>query len=173
MDDAHGSHGSRDERTAALRALARQPRPRGAAPWPALEEAVRVFGDERDLLLALHQRWQTHLLARLDQALEQGSNDPHADVLRAVGEQSRALPGSAALLREHADDPALARARQRLAAYVDQACTCGRPHPLVAAGRRSRRPTLCPLRRAVARVNDGRLSLSVAPCRVLRLARPA
>jgi hypothetical protein len=177
MDDAHGSQKRSDEdRAVALRALAREERPRGhARRWPALEEGVRAFGGEHDLLLAVHQRWQTNLLARLDQALEHGSGDPHGEVLRAVAEQSRAMPGFAALLNEHAADPALARARQRLTGYVDRACTCGRPHPLVAPGR-SRRAAPCPLRRAVAvvRRGGGRTNMRSAPCRFGRHApRPA
>ncbi|TFV71983.1 hypothetical protein E4P40_20735 [Blastococcus sp. CT_GayMR20] len=106
---------------------------------PELEAALHLFGTERDLLLAVHQRWQANLLARLDQALECGTDDLHRDVLGAVDELSRALPGFAELLRQHADDPALARARQRLTAYVEQACTCERRHPLVAPAPRTTR----------------------------------
>ena len=130
----------RRRRATALRNLARDA---GTRP-----EALRVFGSEQALVLAVHQRWQTHLLARLDQLLELGSGDPHADVLRAVEELSRDLPGLAALLREHEDDPALATARHRLAGYVDQACPCGRPHPLVGAGRR---PARCAVLRTCTR----------------------
>jgi hypothetical protein len=128
MDDVHGGTAEFRRRAAALRALARQP----DGGSPALDEALRVFGSERELLLAAHQRWQVHLLARLDQAIELGADDPHEEVRRTVQDVGRAMPGIAALLRQHASDPALAVARRRLAAYVDQACPCGRAHPLVA-----------------------------------------
>jgi hypothetical protein len=130
-------------RASALRALAGGRR-------GALDEALRVFGSERDLVLAAHARWQTHLLARLDAVLENGSDDPHDDVLRAVEDLGRAMPGIAALLREHAHDPVLDRARRRLADYVGRACPCGRPHPLVAPAAPVRSPASCAVRRGLA-----------------------
>lgn len=128
MDDTDRSTGPDDERHARMDALRRLRR----GVDGALDEAVRLFGSDEQLLLAVHHQWQVALLARLDQVLENGADDVHAAVLRAVAEQSRALPGFAALLREHADEPVLDRARDRLSGYVDQACPCGRPHPLVA-----------------------------------------
>ena len=129
---------------------------------PELEAALHLFGSERDLLLAVHQRWQVNLLARLDQALECGTDDPHHDVLRAVEELTRALPGFAALLRQHADDPALARARQRLTAYVEQACTSGRRHPLVAPAPRTRVTRCAVLRAGVTAARWGRRMVRLA-----------
>jgi hypothetical protein len=166
MDDAHGTNDAteRRRRALALRTLARQRlRPGAAARSPAVEEALRTFGSERALLLAVHQRWQVRLLARLDQVLEQGSGDLHDDVLRAVTEQSRAMPGFAALLREHAHDPALALAHQRLADYVEQACPCGRSHPLVEPARPRRAPARSMALRAITRARR-RCPLA---CRVL------
>lgn len=125
-----------------------------------MDEALRAFGSERALLLAVHQRWQTNLLARLDQVLEQGADDPHLGVHQAVVELSRDLPGFAALLDEHADDPTLSRARQALARHVDQACGCGRPHPLVAS----------PPARSMARKPARRPCVMAVRCR-RRLAR--
>jgi AcrR family transcriptional regulator len=120
-------------RASVLRALAQET---GTGPGaPARAEALRYFGSERELLLAVHQRWQVNLLTRLDQVLENGADDVHDDVLRAVEAQSRSLPGFAALLREHGDDQVLDAARRRLAGYLGQACPCARPHPLVAPGR--------------------------------------
>ena len=139
-DTSDSDINERRQQAAVLRLLARDA---GLA-----QEALRVFGDEQALLLAVHQRWQVHLLARLDQALELGTGDPHADVSRAVEELTRDLPGLAALLREHEDDPALAAARHRLARYVDQACPCGRRHPLVGS---PRRPARCVVVRACTR----------------------
>ena len=86
----------------------------------------------------MHRGWQTNLLARLDQALECGTDDLHRDVLRAVDELVE-LPGFAALLRRHADNQALAQGPAAATAYVEQACTCGRRHPLVAPAPRSTR----------------------------------
>jgi AcrR family transcriptional regulator len=139
MEDANdGTRAELRRRATALRDLAQAGIGSADARSPELEEALHVFGSERDLLLAVHQRWQGNLLARLDQVLESGTDDPHGDVLRAVEELTRALPGFAALLRQHADDPVLARARRRLTAYVEQACACGRRHPLVAPAPRTR-----------------------------------
>jgi AcrR family transcriptional regulator len=134
-------------RMAALRRLAVAT---GSASGPARREALRAFGSDEALLLAAYQRWEVHLLARLDAVLELGAGDPHRAVVRAVEELGRTLPGLAALLREHADDPVLDRARERLAAYVDQACSCGRPHPLVASATPRRATSRCALRRAHA-----------------------
>ena len=143
----------RRQRAALLRAVGRRqdvPFP-GAGSSPVLDDAVCAFGGERELLLAVHHQWQLNLLARLDQVLEVGAGDLHADVLRAVEEQSRALPGFAAMLREHADDRVLDAARRRLSRYVDQACPCGRRHPLVAPAVRRRSTTRCAVRTAAAR----------------------
>src|SRR4051794_34177467 len=94
------------ERGRVLRDLARQTGPRS----DVRSEAIRLFGGERELLLAVHQRWQTNLLARLDLVLESGSGEIHDDVVKVVQGLSRDLPGFAALLREHADDPVLTAA---------------------------------------------------------------
>jgi hypothetical protein len=165
-DDGNGGTTARGEaqaRATALRELARQTASGGAALSSAVEEALRVFGSERALLLAVHQRWQVHLLARVDQVLECGSDDRHGDVLRAVTELSRAMPGFAALLREHADDPLLASARQRLAAYVDLACPCGRTHPLVASASTRRPARRCVIRHTRALVRSWRRRLGPPP----------
>ncbi|MGY1801735.1 hypothetical protein ACI78T_00450 [Blastococcus sp. SYSU D00922] len=133
MDDSDGGTAAerRRRRATALRALAQETDPASTGS-PARAEALRHFGDAHELVLAVHQRWQVSLLARLDQVIEDQPADLHRAVLRAVREQSRAMPGFAALLREHADDPVLARAQGRLADDVARACPCGRPHPLVA-----------------------------------------
>jgi AcrR family transcriptional regulator len=149
MEDTDGTRAASERRlkALALRDLAQAEIGSGrTVRSPELEAALHLFGSERDLVLAVHQRWQVNLLARLDQALECGTDDLHRDVRRAVDELTRALPGFAALLRRHADDPALARARQRLTAYVEQACTCGRRHPLVAPAPRARVKTCAVLR---------------------------
>jgi hypothetical protein len=129
------------ERGRVLRDLARQTGPRS----DVRSEAIRLFGGERELLLAVHQRWQTNLLARLDLVLESGSGEIHDDVVKVVQGLSRDLPGFAALLREHADDPVLTAARQRLTGYLDQACPCGLGHPLVGWAPRARVRSRCPL----------------------------
>ena len=145
MEGSDGRKTTATEHAAALRALAGHKllRSEGGQPSQAFSEAVAVFGSERELVLAAHQRWQVTLLARLDQVLELNAGDVHADVLGAVEQLGRSMPGLAALLREHAEDPALDRARGRLAAYVDQACPCGRAHPLVPAPSRMRSPSRC------------------------------
>jgi hypothetical protein len=150
-------------RRTALRALAveRTVRTRSGGPAPVLEAALEVFGSEEALLLAAHQLWQVHLLARLDQLLETGPADPHDVVGQAVAELGDAQPGLAALLADHAEDPVLARARQRLAGYVELACPCGRQHALVTAPRsRRRKPHACPLA-GRGRVGIQRLSAAV------------
>ncbi|UOY02710.1 hypothetical protein [Blastococcus sp. PRF04-17] len=154
MGDANGNTAERDERrrrAAALRALSEQTAVGDLRhPSPALEEARRVFGGDRDLLLAAHQRWQVTLLARLDRALEQGTGDPHDAVCAAVSEVGRVMPGLAALLQAHGDDPVLAGARRRLAAHVARACPCGRSHEPVRQDAPARRPARC----LVARVGE-------------------
>jgi hypothetical protein len=160
MVDANG--GARTEETrqraAALRALAQQSRADEPAWRVAAREARGVFGSDRELLLAAHQRWQVTLLARLDDVLERGTGNTHDDVVEAVAGLSRDLPGLAALLDAHADDPVLIRVRERLTAYVDQACPCGRRHPLVGspapAARRMRWPARCAVRRAVVAMGE-------------------
>ena len=152
-DDAdHGARARQESsrRAAVLRYLAGHSgiRTRAAARTPEVEEALRVFGSERDLLLAAHQRWQVHLLAQLDQVLERGAGNPHDDVLRAVEELGRVMPGIADLLREHAHDPVLDASRRRLAAFVEQACPCGRRHPLVAPATVAPPQARCAVRRA-------------------------
>src|SRR3954452_15153201 len=98
-------------RATALRALARQSPGRfhGLRHSPAWVEALGAFGSEQALVLAVHQRWQVGLLARLDQVLERGPDDPHVGVRRSVEELSRDLPGFAAIVGEAADDPAVIR----------------------------------------------------------------
>jgi AcrR family transcriptional regulator len=164
MDDTDRSTGPDDERRARMEAL----RALRGGEDAALDDGVRLFGSEEQLLLAVYHQWQVALLARLDQVLENGADDVHDAVLRAVAEQSRAMPGFAALLSEHADDPVLDRARQRLSGYVGQACPCGRPHPLVArpihrratAGRTMRQV------RALAARWRQRLAAAGGPCPV-------
>ena len=151
MGDANGGTTAKDvqrRRSAALRALAQQRRVDPAD----LDEALRVFGGERELLLAAHQRWQVTLLARLDMALELGTGDVHEDVRAAVTEVARVMPGLAALLRAHGDDPVLATARRRLADQIEQACPCGRPHEPVPQRAPARRPGRCVVVRAGAQV---------------------
>jgi hypothetical protein len=152
MGDAIGGSTAKEvqrRRSAALRALAEQRQVRGAV----LDEAVRVFGGERELVLAAQQRWQVSLLARLDQVVERNGGDAHGDVLEAVAQLGRALPGLAAVLRDHRDDPALAPGWSRLAGYVDSACPCGRGHPLLAPAPAVDRSTeSCAVRRAAAAV---------------------
>ena len=147
-DDDRTPEGRR-RRAAALRRLAEDAPAAGADDWPALDVARQVFGGDRALLLAAHQRWQVTLLARLDDVLERGTGDPHRAVAGAVAELGRDLPGLATLLGRHADDPVLADARRPLARYVDQACPCGRPHPLVPAP--PHRISRCAVRRGCAR----------------------
>jgi hypothetical protein len=154
MEDANGRTTAREQlrrRSAVLRALAEE-RPRAdGAHSRVLADALREFGGERELVLAVQQRWQVTLLARLDQVIERDPDDLHGAVVAAVGELSRALPGFAVLLSRHADDPVLAAAWRRLAGYVDQACACGRPHPIVVPARTARRAARTTRRCAVLR----------------------
>ena len=145
MDEAE----ARRRRATVLRELARRRRPGTESPeWRA---ARLEFASEAELVLAVHQRWQVNLLARLDEVLERGTDDAHGDVVRAVERLGRDLPGFAFVLSQYANDPVLARARWRLTTYVNQACPCGRSHPLVAAARPARSWSRCPARRACAR----------------------
>lgn len=133
-----------------MRLLRRLATARGSAWDAAVEDGMQLFGSEEALLSAAYQRWEVHLLARLDAVLELGTGDRHRDVERAVEELGRTMPGLAALLREHAADPLLARAAWRLADYVGQACPCGRPHQLLPTAAPRHRTSGCALRRARA-----------------------
>lgn len=65
-----------------------------------------IFPTERELLLALHQRWTRRLYARIELA-ELSTEDPFdavGDAWRQAAEQNAGL---LALLNEHADDPVL------------------------------------------------------------------
>ena len=152
MEDEDRTRNDLGRRAAALRALAvRRDLPSGGPGTSReMEGAIHVFGSEAAVVLAAHARWQTQLLALLDAVVEDDAGDPHEGVVRAVEEAGRAMPGIAALLREHAHDPLLDRARRRLAGYVDQACSCGRPHPLVAPAAAAPKPQRCVVRRATA-----------------------
>ena len=167
MEDEDRTTNDLSRRAAALRTLAGRRDLGAGSPGssPALEEAIRVFGSESAVVLAAHARWQTHLLTLLDAVAEDGAGDPHDGVPRAVEEAGRAMPGIAALLREHAHDPLLDRARRRLAGYVGQACSCGRPHPLVAPAAAAPRPQRCAVRRATASCRRRLARLARQHCR--------
>lgn len=118
-------------RTAALRSvLARADRRRdGALDWDSMPDARAAFGTEEALLQALQQRWQAHLLARLDGVFEDETTDRHRAVRRVIHQLRADMPGLAAVLERHGRRPELAPAQRRLASLVDQACPCGRAHP--------------------------------------------
>src|SRR4051794_26246946 len=97
----NGSDGDLRRRAAALRPLAEETGPDGLPAGAVLAAALRVFESEGALALAVHQRRQATLLARLDQVLEQGGDDPHEAVLLVVEQLSRELPGFAAILHAH------------------------------------------------------------------------
>ncbi len=79
------------------------------------DEVEAAFGGVEAFLLALHHRWRTALLARLDALLE-GAGSPDdfdAAVVAAWNDPTTGGRGVRALLDAHADHPALAAAQER------------------------------------------------------------
>jgi hypothetical protein len=78
-----------------------------------------AFGSVEAFLLALHHRWRTALLARVDALLENAPADSHSDadfaaaVVAAWTDPATGGRGVRALLDAHADVPALAAAQER------------------------------------------------------------
>ena len=131
----------------------------GLIPWAEVRGAAEVFPDADDLLLALHARWATALLARLDEVFEQTAEDPRTAVVTVLRDLAWDMPGTAASLDAHADNERLCAARDKLVALVSRAagsdvsaelgCLADLPRPAPAQTRmpllqrlRSRR---CPL----------------------------
>lgn len=80
-------------------------------------EVEAVFGSVEAFLLALHHRWRTALLARVDALLENAPADSPADfdaaVVAAWTDPATGGRGLRAVLDAHADVPALAEAQER------------------------------------------------------------
>jgi hypothetical protein len=72
-----------------------------------------AFGSREAFLLALHHRWRTALLARLDALLEDAPDDFDGAVVAAWTDPTTGGRGLRALLDAHADSPALAAAQER------------------------------------------------------------
>jgi hypothetical protein len=76
-----------------------------------------AFGSVEAFLLALHHRWRTALLARVDALLENAPADSptefDAAVVAAWTDPATGGRGLRALLDAHADTPALAAAQER------------------------------------------------------------
>jgi len=75
---------------------------------------VETFGDLDTLLLAVHTRWSTAVLARADDVLESDPIDPARALAAALHELDAALPGARLLLDGHAARPAVEAAEERL-----------------------------------------------------------
>ncbi|GAA5116499.1 hypothetical protein [Pseudonocardia adelaidensis] len=80
-------------------------------------EVEAAFGSVEAFLLALHHRWRTALLARVDSLLENAPADSPADfdaaVVAAWTDPATGGRGLRAVLDAHADTPALAAAQER------------------------------------------------------------
>ena len=137
----------------------------GLLPWAEVRGIAEVFPEPEDLLLALHGRWATALLARLDEVLEQTAADPRTAVVTALRDLAWDMPGTAAILDAHADNPRLCVARDKLVALVSRAagadmsaelgCLADLPRPVVTPKQSlmSRLMARCPLHaRAAASV---------------------
>jgi hypothetical protein len=72
-----------------------------------------AFGSVEAFLLALHHRWCTALLARLDALIENSPADFDAAVLAAWADPTIGGRGLRTFLDAHADIPALAAAQER------------------------------------------------------------
>jgi hypothetical protein len=76
-----------------------------------IEEA---FEDLDALLLAVHARWSTAVLARADDVLESDPVDPAQALAAALHELDTALPGARLLIEGHAVRPSVRSAAERL-----------------------------------------------------------
>lgn len=72
-----------------------------------------TFGSVEAFLLALHHRWRTAFLTRLDALLEDPPDDLDAAVVALWTDSTTGGRGLRALLDAHADSPALATAQDR------------------------------------------------------------
>jgi hypothetical protein len=77
------------------------------------DDVEAAFGSVEAFLLALHHRWRTALLARIDALLEDSPTDFDAAVVAAWNDPTTGGRGLRALLDAHADSPALAVAQER------------------------------------------------------------
>jgi hypothetical protein len=77
------------------------------------DDVEAAFGSVEAFLMALHHRWRTALLARLDALLENSPADFDAAVVAAWTDPTVGGRGLRALLDAHADTPALAAAQER------------------------------------------------------------
>jgi len=93
----------------------------GELPWD-LTEVRAAFDTPEDLLLALHRRWHTRLAGAVERALtDPPADDLEACVVHAWRETAAAVPGTRLVLDRHDDDPTLARARAKQAAFLASA----------------------------------------------------
>ncbi len=76
-----------------------------------VEEA---FDDLDALLLAVHARWSTAVLARADDVLESDPVDPAQALAAALHELDTALPGARLLIEGHAVRPSIRSVAERL-----------------------------------------------------------
>jgi hypothetical protein len=79
---------------------------------------AETHGDLDTLLLAVHARWSTAVLARADDVLESEPADPARALASALHELDAAQPGVRMLLDGHADRPAVMAAEERLRSLV-------------------------------------------------------
>ena len=77
------------------------------------DDVEAAFGSVEAFLMALHHRWRTALLARLDALLEDSPADFDAAVVAAWTDPKIGGRGLRALLDAHADNPVLAAAQER------------------------------------------------------------
>jgi hypothetical protein len=75
---------------------------------------VETHGDLDTLLLAVHTRWSTAVLARADDVLEADPADPARALAAELQELDAALPGLRLLIDGHAARPAVMAAEERL-----------------------------------------------------------
>jgi hypothetical protein len=81
-------------------------------------DATATLGDLDALLLAVHARWSTAVLTRVDDVLESDPADPAVALAVALCELDAALPGARLLLDGHATRPALRAAQARLRSRI-------------------------------------------------------
>jgi hypothetical protein len=88
-----------------------------------------AFGSVEAFLLALHHRWRTALLARIDALLEDPPADFDAAAVAAWIDPTTGGRGLRALLDAHADSPALAAAQERERLFLQRTLGVEIPAP--------------------------------------------
>lgn len=88
-----------------------------------------VFADETAALFEIQMAWFQRLSGTIDRLTTDGGETPELVALAAWTECAAHLPGARALLDQHRDEPALAKAFAKERAFIASAAGVPRNHP--------------------------------------------